>query len=193
MNNKLKIAAYAGIISILLIPPEIFLEHMLNENPGTQWIFILIIFIYIISVLSTIILYYGFYLIGHSINVPAIKISSSIIILLNLIWYIFQIFAIQEPIAFYNIFGGTVLVVFGISRIVFGYGVYKARTALGKPATSIAILEIVIGLFLISVVLYLVGFVLSLVVAVMQIMLLFRLSKSFDEEQVRAGLAEENS
>ena len=181
MSRKLKIAAYAGLLSILLVPPEIFLEHMLNENPGTQWIFVFIIFIYILSVLSTVMLYYVFYLIGHTFNNPAIKISSLVIIMLNFIWYIFQIFAIQDPVAFYNIFGGAVLVVFGISRITFGYGILKIRAALGRLATPIAILEIVIGLFLISVMLYLVGFVISLIVAVLQIILLLRLSKSFDE------------
>ena len=181
MSKKLKLAAYAGLLSILLVPPEIFLEHIFNENPGTQWIFVFIIFIYILSVLSTVMLYYVFYLIGHTFNNPAIKISSLVIIMLNFIWYIFQIFAIQEPVAFYNIFGGAVLVVFGISRITFGYGILKIRAALGRLATPIAILEIVIGLFLISVMLYLVGFVISLIVAVLQIILLLRLSKSFDE------------
>jgi len=177
-------AAYAGILSLLFVPPEIFLENMLNDSPDTHWIFFLIIFVYIISVLTTVLLYYGFYLIGDKLHVPAIKISSSIIILLNFIWYIFQVFAIQEPISFYNIFGGTVLIVFGISRILFGYGIYKVRTTLGQLAKPIAILEIVIGIFLVSVLAYFVGFFLSIIAAILQIILLFRLSKSFDENLI---------
>jgi hypothetical protein len=180
MQNKLKIAAYAGLISLLVVPPEIFLEHMLNEHPDTQWLFILLIITYMISVSSTVLLYYGFYVIGSALDVSAITASSFIIILLNFFWYIFQAFTIQEPVAAYSIVGGTVLVVFGISRIVFGYGIFKVRDSLGRLATSIAVLEIVIGLFLISVILYLVGFVLSLAAAVLQIMLLLRLSGSFN-------------
>ena len=38
MNARLKTAAFAGILSLLLIPPEIFLEETLRTNPGTQWI-----------------------------------------------------------------------------------------------------------------------------------------------------------
>ncbi len=38
MSARLKAAAYAGILSLLLIPPEIFLEETLRTNPGTQWI-----------------------------------------------------------------------------------------------------------------------------------------------------------
>lgn len=182
MSKKLKIAAYAGILSLVLVPPEIFLEHMLNENPGTQWVFISIVFVYVFSVSCTVFLYYAFFLLGRELDVSAIVISSVIIILLNFIWYSFQVYAIRDPVAFYNLFGGAVLVVFGASRIVFGYGVYRARTALGGLATSLAVLEIVIGLFLITVRLYLVGFVLSLPAAVLQIMLLLGLSRSFDEE-----------
>ena len=62
--------------------PEIFLEHILNENPGTQWIFVFIIFIYILSVLSTVMLYYVFYLIGHTFNNPAIKQNKNRMIIL---------------------------------------------------------------------------------------------------------------
>lgn len=182
MSMKLKIAAYAGILSLLLVPPEIFLEHTLNENPGTQWIFISVVFIYILSVSFTVLLYYGFCLIGRELHVPAMVISSLTIILLNFVWYGFQVYAIQEPVSFYGLVGGAVLVVFGASRILFGYGVFRARTELGGLATPLAILEIVIGLFLISVKFYLVGFVLSLIAAVLQIVLLLRLSRSVDEE-----------
>ena len=182
MSKKLKIAAWAGLLSILLVPPEIYLEHLLDEQPGTQWIFLLILCIYIISVLFTVLLYYGFYLIGKKFNAPFITISSLIIILLNFIWYIFQVFNLQEPIAFYNTFGGVVLIVFGLSRFAFGYGVYKIRNELGKPATSIAILEFVIGLFLVTLVVYFVGLLVSIVVAILQFILLMRLSKSLDDK-----------
>jgi hypothetical protein len=185
VSRKLKIAAYAGILSLLLVPPEIFLEHSLNENPRTQWILVSVIFIYILSVAFTVLLYYGFYLIGRELHDSAIVISCLIIILLNFVWYIFQAYAIQEPVSFYGLIGGAVLIVFGASRILFGYGVFRARTALGGLATPIAILEIVIGLFLITVKFYLVGFVLSLAAAVLQIMLLLRLSRFVDEETFR--------
>ncbi len=178
MNIQLRLAALGGLISLFFIPPEIYLEHQLNIDPQAQWLLYIIIFIYVASVLSTVALYNGFYLIGKKFNIPAIVISCILIILLKIIWYVFQIFAIQEPISFYNIFGGTVLVVFGVSRIVFGYGIYKVRSELGKPSTSIAVLEILVGLFLISVIAYLGGLVLSLIVAILQIILLLRLSKS---------------
>ena len=174
----------AGLLSILLVPPEIYLEHALDQQPGTQWIFLLILCIYIISLLFTVQLYYGFYLIGKKFNAPFIVISSLVIILLNFVWYIFQVFNLQEPIIFYNTFGGVVLVVFGLSRIGFGYGVYKIRETLGKPATSIAILEFVIGLFLVTIVVYFVGLLVSIVVAILQFILLIRLSESLNDEAV---------
>jgi len=68
--------------------------------------------------------------------------------------------------------------VFGASRLLFGYGVYRARAALGGLAMPITILELVIGLFLMSVKFYLIGFVLSLVAVVLQIMLLLRLANA---------------
>lgn len=180
MNSKLRIAAYGGILSLFLTPPEIYLEHLLNESPGTEWIFLLIILIYLASVLSTTVLYYGFYLIGNTYRVPSIMVSSIVIIILKIIWYTFQVFAIQEPIAFYNLFGGTILVIFGISRIAFGYGIFQIGSELGKPAKSMAILEVLIGLFLVTVIAYLGGLVLSIIVAFMQIVILLKLSKTFE-------------
>jgi len=184
MSKKLKIAAWAGLLSLLLIPPEIYLEHVLDEQPGTQWIFILILCIYVISVLFTALLYYGFYLIGKRFNTPFLFISSIIIILLMIAWYIFQVFNLQEPIAFYSTFGGVILIIFGLSRIGFGYGLYEIRETLGTPATSIAILEFVIGLFLITLVVYFVGLLVSIVVTILQFILLIRLSKSLDDKPV---------
>ena len=182
MSKKLKIAAWAGLLSLLLVPPEIYLEHLLDERPGTTWIFLLILCVYIVSVLFTILLYYGFYLIGKKFNAPFIVISSIIIIFLKFVWYIFQVFNLQEPIAFYNTFGGAVLVVFGLSRLGFGYGMFKIKDALGKPATSIAILEFVIGLFLVTIVVYFAGLLVSIVVAILQFILLMRLAKRFSEK-----------
>ena len=177
MDKILRTAAYAGIISLILIPPEIILEHLHAEQPGNLWIFFPIVLIYMLAIGTSIFFYYGFYMIGQKLNIRAIMISSLIIILLNFFWYMFQFFTIRFSPETYNIIGGTVLVIFGISRIIFGIGIYKVRYSLGRLSTSISILEIVIGLFLISVLWYLVGFVLSLAAAVLQIMLLFRLSK----------------
>ena len=178
MSRILRIAAYGGIFSLILIPPEIYLEHILNENPGIKWLFPLIVIIYLISVLSTVALYYGFYRIGKTLSSSAIIASSLIIISLKIIWYVFQYFAIQEPISFFGLFGGIILVIFGISRIIFGYGIYKVRLKLGKPAISIAYFEFAIGLLLVPVFTYPGALFLSIIVSILQIILLFRLSKN---------------
>jgi hypothetical protein len=181
MSIRLKIAAYAGLLSLILIPPEIFLEQTLKQYPDELWLYYSVILIYVLTVLTTVLVYYGFYLIGNHFSARAIKISSLIIILLNFVWYTFQVVILEQPVTYYNIFGGTVLVVFGFSRILFGYGLYMIQDKVGQLAKPMAILEVVIGLFLISVIYYLGGFVLSLVVAVMQIILLLRLSKILGE------------
>ena len=178
MNARLKTAAFAGILSLLLIPPEIFLEETLRANPRTQWILVSIVLIYILNVALSVVFYRGFILIGRLLDRPAIVVSSLMIILLSFAWYGFQVYALRGPVSFYGVYGGVVLVVFGASRLLFGYGVYRARAALGGLAMPITILELVIGLFLMSVMFYLLGFVLSLVAVVLQIMLLLRLANA---------------
>ena len=178
MNARLKTAAFAGILSLLLIPPEIFLEETLRANPRTQWILVSIVLIYILNVALSVVFYRGFILIGRLLDRPAIVVSSLMIILLSFAWYGFQVYALRGPVSFYGEYGGVVLVVFGASRLLFGYGVYRARAALGGLAMPITILELVIGLFLMSVMFYLIGFVLSLVAVVLQIMLLLRLANA---------------
>lgn len=178
MNARLKTAAFAGILSLLLIPPEIFLEETLRANPRTQWILVSIVLIYILNVALSVVFYRGFILIGRLLDRPAIVVSSLMIILLSFAWYGFQVYALRGPVSFYGVYGGVVLVVFGASRLLFGYGVYRARAALGGLAMPITILELVIGLFLMSVKFYLIGFVLSLVAVVLQIMLLLRLANA---------------
>jgi hypothetical protein len=178
VSARLKAAAYAGILSLLLIPPEIFLEESLRANPGTLWIFASISLIYILNVALAVVFYRGFILIGRRLDHSSIVVGSMIIILLNFAWYGFQVYALRGPVSFYGVYGGVVLVVFGASRLLFGHGIYRARDTLGGLAMPIAILELVIGLFLMSVRFYLVGFVLSLVAVVLQIMLLLRLASA---------------
>ena len=178
MNARLKTAAFAGILSLLLIPPEIFLEETLRANPRTQWILVSIVLIYILNVALSVVLYSGLIMIGRFLDRPAIVVSSLMIIMLSFAWYGFQVYALRGPVSFYGVYGGVVLVVFGASRLLFGYGVYRARAALGGLAMPITILELVIGLFLMSVKFYLIGFVLSLVAVVLQIMLLLRLANA---------------
>ena len=189
MSRGLRAAAYAGILSLVVIAPEIFLEEMFRQQPERQWLALLVIAIYVVSVATTVLFYLGFCLLGRRFAAPAITYSSSLIILLNLVWYTFQVATLWRTSPYYSVFGGTVLVIFGLSKILFGYGIFMARDRLGRWATSIAVLEVVGGLFLLTVLWYLVGFVLSLVVTVLQIMLLLRLSRTIDETPSGAVLA----
>ena len=116
---------------------------------------------YIISTVSTIFFYYGFIVIGNKLENNLLVVGSVIIILTTIFYYLYAWYTQDLVNIEEEIFGVSVLLLYGFSGIIFGFGLYRMRDVLGKLASIAGILEIVIGFFLVTVVLFFLGLILS--------------------------------
>jgi hypothetical protein len=178
MSTKLKIAAFAGIIYLVSTLPELASETLyeLSENGSDLSTFLA--FTYIISIISTIVFFYGFIQLGIEHHNNILVFSSVIIIAITFFYYFYSWYTRDIPDLEPKVFGGAVLFLFGFAGIFFGYGLYSMKEEFGKYAKIAGILEIIIGVCFITLILFLVGLVLGIPAVIFEILLLFKLSES---------------
>jgi len=178
MSKKLKISAFAGIFYLVSTLPELVFEAMYEFNQYNESMATLLAITYILSIVSTIIFFYGFIQLGIEYHNNMLVFSSVIIILTSVFYYLYAWYTRDLPEMEPDIFGGTVLFLFGFAGIFFGSGLYNMREILGKYSTIAGILEIIIGICFVTIILFLLGLILGIPAVIFEILLLFNLSES---------------
>jgi hypothetical protein len=182
MSQKLKFSAYAGIIYLISLFPEVVLNYIIEHQPTSEIISYLLFITYIICMLSTIFFYYGFIILGKNLNNNLLTVSSWIIILTSIFYYIFEMVTINlhglEP----DIAGISALFIFGFSGIVFGIGLLQNIPYLSKFALIAGILEMIIGFLCITVILFLFALILTIPATILEIFILLKASELIHQE-----------
>lgn len=178
MSLKLRIAAFAGIFYLVSILPELVFETMYKYGESNQTVTAVLAFTYVISMLSTIVFFYGFMQLGMEYHNNVLVFSSVIIIIITFFYYLYAWYTRDLPDMDPDIFGGAVLFLFGFSGIFFGYGLYSMHEILGKYARIAGIFEMLIGICFVTIILFLLGLVLAIPTIILEILLLFNLSQS---------------
>lgn len=137
----------------------------------------LLIVTYLISMVSTILFYYGFIVIGNELNNNLLLVSSLIIIVTTIFYYIHELYTINLSETDEDLFGLSILMLFGFSGIFFGVGLYKLRDTLGKFASIAGSLEIIIGISFVVIILFFIGIILSIPAVIFEILLLLKVSE----------------
>ena len=109
-----------------------------------------------------------------------------IIILTTIFYYLYSWYTVDLVDIEEEIFGVSVLLLYGFSGIVFGFGLYKMRDVLGKLASATGILEIIVGFFLVTVILFFLGLILSIPTIIIEVLLLLNVAQldAFKEEKI---------
>ena len=178
MSLKLKISAFAGIFYLISTLPEIVFETMYEFNQYSESLAAILAITYIISILSTIAFFYGFIQVGIELHNNMLVFSSVIIIVTTIFYYLYAWYTRDLHAVKPDIFGGTVLFLFGFAGIFFGSGLYQMREILGKYSRIAGILEIIIGICFVTIILFLLGLILGIPAVIFEILLLLNLSDS---------------
>ena len=183
MQKKLNLAAFAGIIYLVSFLPELIFEtmHEFGEGGGSTKAFLLIS--YIVSAASAILFYYGFVVIGNKLENNLLLVASYIIILTTIFYYLYAWYTIDLIDIEEEVFGVSILLLYGFSGILFGLGLYRTREILGNLASTAGILEMIVGFFLVTIILFFLGLILSIPAIIIEILLLLKVSQleSFKE------------
>jgi hypothetical protein len=194
MQKKIKFAAFAGIIYLISFLPELIFETLQEYGQSNDFTSTLLMISYVVSTLSTVFFFYGFIVIGNKFENNLLVVGSIIIILTTIFYYLYCWYTLDLVNIEEEVFGVSVLLLYGFSGIVFGFGLYKMRDILGKLASSAAILEIVVGFFLITVFLFFIGMILSIPATILEILLLLKAAEldKFKENSVNVTLDMKN-
>ena len=76
------------------------------------------------------------------------------------------------------VFSIIILIISGISNILFGVGFLKLKDKYGKITKPTAILNIISGISFVTVVLAAIGSIISILTGIFQVIIMFRASKS---------------
>jgi len=178
MRMKLKIAAFAGIFYLVSALPELASEALYEFSENTSELSTFLAFTYIISIISTIVFFYGFIQLGIEHHNNILVFSSVIIIVITFFYYLYSWYTRDLPEMEPDVFGGTVLFLFGFAGLFFGYGLYSLREEFGKYAKIAGVLEIIVGVCFITIILFLLGLIIGIPAIIFEILLLFNLSES---------------
>jgi len=174
MEKKIRFAAYAGIVYLISFLPELIFETLHELGHSNGFTSTLLMISYIVSALSTVFFFYGFIIIGNKHENNLLVVGSIIIILTTIFYYLYSWYTIDLVKIEEEVFGISVLLLYGFSGIVFGIGLFRLRDIFGKLAAAAAILEIIIGVLLVTVVLFFLGLIISIPAIILEIFLLLK-------------------
>jgi hypothetical protein len=178
MQKKIRFAAFAGIIYLVSFLPELIFETQRELGHSNSFTSTLLMISYLISALSTIFFFYGFIIIGNKFENNLLVVGSIIIILTTIFYYLYSWYTMGQVKIEEEVFGVSVLLLYGFSGLVFGFGLIKMKELLGKLALVTGILEIIVGFFLITVVLFFLGLIISIPTIILEILLLLKVAES---------------
>ena len=176
MQNKLRFAAFAGIVYLVSFLPELTAEIIHEYQGGTAFTSFILMITYIVSLVATIAFLYGFIIIGNKLKNNLLVVGAIIIILTSIFYYVYSWYTLDMYEVEDKIFGGSVLLLYGFSGILFGAGIYQLRLKLGGLASTAGILEIIIGISFVTIVLFLLGLILSIPAVILEVLLLLRVA-----------------
>jgi hypothetical protein len=190
MQKKLKFAAFAGIIYLVSFLPEIIIETLKEFGHDNGFLSTFLMITYVVSALSTLFFFYGFIVIGNKFDNNLLVVGSVIIILTTIFYYLYAWYTIDLVNIEEEVFGVSVLLLYGFSGLVFGFGLYKMRDIMGKIAAVAAILEIIGGFFLITIILFFIGLIISIPAIILEILLLLKAAQldMFKDDEVQLNL-----
>ena len=179
MEQKLKLAGIAGIVYLISSLPELILEIVHEYSSYDQATTGLLFVAYAISMVSTIIFFYGFILIGSELQNTMLVVAALIIIFTTIFYYVYEWYTIdlmvdEEEV---DLFSVSVLLLFGFSGIFFGAGLHATREVLGQYASIAGMLEIITGIFFITIILFFIGLIVNIPAIIFEILLLFKAAK----------------
>ncbi len=174
MNKTLKNAAIVGVIAALLLIPQSILEFLRGANKLTDNLLPVYIIVTIIGVLTYIYFIWGFKIIGDKTKNRLLIVSSYLLIIATIAFYIVS-FILQGGSALTQaLFGVGIIVLLGAVSIPFGMGLLKLKKQFGAIATAAGVLNIITGVSLVTVILAFIGLLVIIPLIVLEIVLMFK-------------------
>jgi|SRR3989338_5309233 len=177
MNKNLNNIAIAGIIAALLLIPQTILEFLRGANKLTGNLLPVYIIVTIIGVLTYIYFVWGFKIIGDKTKNKLLIVSSYLLIIATIAFYIVSFILEGGSALTQALFGVGIIVLLGAVSIPFGIGLLKLKKQFGAIATAAGVLNIISGVSFVTVILAFIGLLVMIPLIVLEIVLMFKAAK----------------
>jgi len=181
MQKKLRLAAYAMVVQLLLVIPAIYFEVLRTKQGlvGTAQI------LYVVANIGSIITYcigmYGFVLIGKKYKNRLMEYSAFSFMGIAIVSTVYNVILSNvqyDP----NNLGRALLAAFilflsGLPGIPFGISLFQLKTRLGGKAEGAGVLSVLISASLLTIILGILGFLLMIPWIILLIVILLQESK----------------
>lgn len=177
MHKTLKYAAISGILSLIILIPQIVFAvlNSLNKFQGNLMsLYILVLFA---SLILYIVLIWGFKIIGERYQNNLLKIGSYLLIIAAIIVYGCFVLALAFPILDNIVVSIIEITLLGAATIPFGIGLLRLKVQFGGIATAAGVIEIISGISFLTVLLSPIGILLSIPDYILAVIILFRAAK----------------
>lgn len=173
MNKVLRNCAISGILSLIVsIPVIIFLLlkafKKLNDSMAIPFYVS-----YTIYIILYVIFIWGFKIIGNKTKNKLLTISSYILIVASIIFYLVDMFQFDTSNIFVSL---AALFLLGALTIPFGIGILKLKEKFGPMATTVGILNIIEGASLATIILSFIGIIVLIPTIILEIILMFKIA-----------------
>ncbi len=177
-ENVYTTAWIATLITLVLVIPDIIFDHIIEDSFYDPilvfWYRVFNIFIIFPLVLST----RGFIFLGSHYKNDLLLISSWFLIFLDIMDRLASVvFVYEQSETIEGIVGVTFLLLIGCGLIVFGVGLKRLKKIPIPYAKPAGILNIIIGILFVLVIPVLMGVILLIPLALLEVMLLYHVSK----------------
>ena len=177
MRKAFKYAGVAGVLCVFFSLYEIILSILgpiFQIGIDSPFINVSILFL---ALITYVIFMYGFRLIGDRYKNSLLKITSYILIILQIVLlgsFLFMIYSTGSMNMFVLV---LIVILMGATTISFGIALLRFKSQVNSLAVSIGIIEIITGACLISVVLGVFSILLSIVFYILGSIMFFREAK----------------
>ncbi|MBD3310766.1 hypothetical protein GF351_06115 [Candidatus Woesearchaeota archaeon] len=177
-NTELRIAAWAAIISAVLIIPSYLISLVFESYRGMFLFRYSYITILIIGTLVSLLILRGYLILGKKLKLGLLRVMSIILIVGNILMVVFELVVLAIRQSTVTIFISlAVVVTFGIVMIIFGVSVLALRKRFKNLATALGVLYIMDGIMFASVFLVLLYPLVAIPASILEAVLFFRASK----------------
>ncbi len=183
LTKQFSLAATMGIIYFIVGFFEGAADYFLYEDQELIYPRILYVLIKIISMVSFTFFMRGFIITGNIYKHLLLKISSIIIIVLNVLYVGYHIAMVYYQIAEQEFIMGAMGLTFGTIGLIYGFSLVQLRRKIGRTAKYAGIFEIIAGACFITLIFSFVGFIVLIPAEMLEIIILFMMIEYVKSKQ----------
>lgn len=174
----IKLAAYSGIVLMLLFIPILALSYYRENYSMNQWFVLLYSIVTFLTIFGSIFYFRGFIKVAQRFNNYLLEIISYIMIFATILLGLYDMLTLINPTLQTEAFGTVQLIFTGLLSIAYGISLISLNKEFGGIATAAAVLNIIIGICTASTLLAFVTLALLLYIpsAITEVVLLFKAS-----------------